>query len=338
MPFFHIVEFFLCQEEDGIRDQPRSRGLEDVYRKQAVGVAVLFFIGFGITGGLPGLIQSLGELNPDNLSLFHPQAQIVGSPWAVVAIIIAHIPFGMMPHIGNKLWALRDDSARRRFLMLAFISAMVLPAMALGGLLARVHLGDSLLDSGANQAIPVLFTELFPSWLAALLGIAVLCAIMSTADGLVVSSAQVVANDLYRCSLAKRWSPDISEEALDQRVLLISRWATVSVLLISAGLAWMLLNVNIALLVWMGIGGVTSAMAGPLIIGSLWDGVTERGALFGMLTGFISFALLHTQSIPVYWLLEQGPNPFACAALSSLSGVLVTILISRFFVSISKTG
>jgi SSS family transporter len=296
----------------------------------AVGVAVLFFIGFGIAGGLPGLIQSLGELNPDNLSLFHPQAQIVGSPWAVVAIIIAHIPFGMMPHIGNKLWALRDDSARRRFLTLAFLSAMVLPAMALGGLLARVHLGDSLLDSGANQAIPVLFTELFPSWLAALLGIAVLCAIMSTADGLVVSSAQVVANDLYRCSLAKRWSPDISEEALDQRVLLISRWATVVVLLISAGLAWMLLNVNIALLVWMGIGGVTSAMAGPLIIGSLWDGVTERGALFGMLTGFISFALLHTQSIPVYWLLEQGPNPFACAALSSLFGVVVTIFISRF--------
>jgi sodium/proline symporter len=214
--------------------------------------------------------------------------------------------------------------------MLAFISAMVLPAMALGGLLARVHLGDSLLDSGANQAIPVLFTELFPSWLAALLGIAVLCAIMSTADGLVVSSAQVVANDLYRCSLAKRWSPDISEEALDQRVLLISRWATVSVLLISAGLAWMLLNVNIALLVWMGIGGITSAMAGPLIIGSLWDGVTEQGALFGMLTGFISFALLHSQSIPVYWLLQQGPNPFACAALSSLSGVVVTIFISRF--------
>jgi SSS family transporter len=295
----------------------------------AAGVAVLFVVGFGVAGGLPGLIQILGEINPDNLRVFHPRAQIVGSPWAVTAIIIAHIPFGMMPHIGNKLWALRDDSARRRFLILAFISAMVLPAMALGGLLARVHLGDSLLDEGANQVIPELFAKLFPSWLAGLLGIAVLCAVMSTADGLVVSSAQVVANDLYRCSLAKYWSPQLAEDALDKRVLLISRWATVAVLLISAGLAWMLLNVNIALLVWMGIGGITSAMAGPLIIGSLWNGVTEKGALSGMLTGFICFSLLHTQSIPVNWLLEQGPNPFACAALSSLSGVAVTILISQ---------
>ena len=179
-----------------------------------------------------------------------------------------------------------------------------------------------------NQAIPELFVTLFPTWLAALLGVAVLCAIMSTADGLVVSSAQVFANDLYRRTFARRWSPDLSDDGLDKRVLLISRWATVGVLAASAALAWALLSVNIALLVWMGIGGMTSALAGPLILGSLWQGVTERGALVGMLTGFVAFALLHTQSIPLYWLLTQGPNPFACSALAGLTGTAVTIGVS----------
>jgi len=274
------------------------------------------------------VMQRLRELDINTVQVFHPTTQIVGSPWAIIAIIIAHIPLGMLPHIGNKLWALKASEARRRFLMIAFVSALLLPTMSLGGMLARVHLGDSLLDGGANQAIPELFVTLFPSWLAALLGVAVLCAVMSTADGLVVSSAQVFANDLYRRTLAKRWSPGLTGEALDRRVLLVSRWATVGVLAASAGVAWLLLDVNIALLVWMGIGGMTSALAGPLIIGTLWPHVSERGALVGMVTGFVTFAVLHAQLLPVPWLLEQGANPFACATLASLLGSVVTISLS----------
>jgi len=294
----------------------------------ALGVTAMFLTGFGITGGLGGVLQRLGELDPNNLSLLHPQARIVGSPWAILAIVIAHIPLGMLPHIGNKLWALKSGASRRRFLMLAFTFGMVLPAMTLGGLLARAHLGDALLAGGANQAVPALFVSVLPAWLAALLCIAVLCAVMSTADGLVVSSAQVFANDLYRRTFAKRWSPGLTAAALDRRVLQVSRWATIGVLVTSAGLAWTLLDVNIALLVWMGIGGMTSALAGPLILGSLWPGVTERGALWGMLTGFVVFAVLHAQLLPVPWLLAQGPNPFACAALASLTGTAVTASLS----------
>ena len=296
----------------------------------AAGVLLMFLTGFGIEGGLGGVLQRLESIDPHTMSWFHPTMQIVGSPWAIIAIIIAHIPLGMLPHIGNKLWALKAGAARRQFLWIAFFSALLLPAISLGGLLARVHLGDGLLDGGANQAIPELFIALFPNWLAALLGVAVLCAVMSTADGLVVSSAQVVANDLYRRTFAKRWSPKLDQEALDRRVLAISRWATIGVLLASAAVAWALLDVNVALLVWMGIGGVTSALAGPLILGSLWPGVTEPAALVGMLTGFGCFALLHTQAIPIPWLLMQGPNPFACAALASIAGVVMTIGVSSF--------
>jgi SSS family transporter len=294
----------------------------------AVGVAVMFVTGFGVEGGMAGIMQRLGELDASNVLTFNPKAAIVAAPIAVVAMVIAHIPMGMLPHIGNKLWALKSESDRRKFLILAFTFAMVLPMMTLGGLLARVHLGDSLLDGGANQAIPALFIAMLPTALAALLCIAVLCAVMSTADGLVVSSAQVFANDLYRRTFAKRWSPDLSEEALDKRVLLISRWATVGVLAGSAALAWALLDVNIALLVWMGIGGMTAALAGPLILGTLWSGVTERGALYGMLTGFVTFAVLHSQVLPFSWLQSIGPNPFYCASLGSITGVLITVVLS----------
>ena len=198
--------------------------------------------------------------------------------------------------------------------------------------MARAILGDDLMSSGgANQAIPVLFVELLPGWLAALLSIAVLSAVMSTADGLVVSATQVFANDLYRRSWAPRFASHLSPAELDHRVLWISRVGTIGVLLFCAALAWMLLDMNVALLVWIGIGGMTSAIAGPLIIGSLWSGVTARGALAGMLVGFFSFVALHAKLLPIAWLLEQGPNPYACATLASFTGVGVTVLVSKFF-------
>ena len=122
--------------------------------------------------------------------------------------------------------------------------------MGLGGLLARALLGDALLLEGANpnQALPLVFIELFPTWLAALIGVGVLAAIMSTADGLVVSSSQIVANDLYRRSIAPRLKQTPSEDELDQQVLTISRVTTVVVLIITMGLAWMLMETNIALI------------------------------------------------------------------------------------------
>ncbi len=297
----------------------------------SIGVAGMFFFAYGLDGGLGVLMHRLGEADRSNLLLFNPNASLVASPIAVIALIIAHIPMGMLPHIGNKLWALKTSTSRRRFVWLAFLFAMLLPAVTLGGLLARVHLGDALLDGGANQAIPALFTAVLPVPLAAFLCIAILCAVMSTADGLIVSSAQVFSNDLYRRTFAPRWSPQLSVEALDQRVLLVSRFSTMFVLLVSALIAWILMGVNIALLVWMGIGGMTSALSGPLLLGSLWSKVSERGAYAGMLSGFCVFAVLHSEIIKLDLLENLGPNPFACAATASIVGVLMTLIGSIFF-------
>ena len=85
------------------------------------------------------------------------------------------------------------------FVWLAASFGLTLGMMGLGGLLARAHFGSELFGEGMNpnQALPLLFIELFPIWLAALIGVGILAAVMSTADGLVISSSQVIANDLF---------------------------------------------------------------------------------------------------------------------------------------------
>ena len=259
---------------------------------------------------------------------------------AIVAVLFAHIPLGLLPHLGNKLWALKDISQQRNFIKMAFTFGLTLGMLGFGGLLARALLGDALLmdDANPNQALPLVFIELFPTWLAALIGVGILAAIMSMADGLVISSSQIIANDLYRRTFAPRAKEPLSEAELDRRVLTISRVSTVIVLLLSMALAWALLETNIALIVWMGTGGMMAAFAGPLVMGALWGGVTRRGVYAGLVSGFFTFVILHTQILDpawfgnntvITWLYNEGPNPFSCAAMGEAISVTATFLVSK---------
>ena len=178
-------------------------------------------------------------------------------------------------------------------------------------------------------------------WLAALLGVGILAAVMSTADGLVISTSQVFANDIYRRSIAPRWHVHRGAAELDRDVLRISRVVTVLVLLGSAGLAWLVMDMNVVLLVWVGIGGFTASLAGPLVLGSIWGGVTKAGALWGFWTGAALFVLIHGEVLSGRWpagtSLESfgrwfdfyAASPYSAATLAGLIAVLVTAVVSR---------
>ncbi len=305
----------------------------------AIGIMGLFFFGIG-AGGFEAMMATVADRDGQLLQWFNPDVPIVASPWSMFALVVAHIPLGLLPHIGNKLWALKDEKSRNRFLILAFTFGMILPGIVLGGIMSRAVLGDELLGGGANTALPALFIEIFPAWLAALLGVGVLAAIMSTADGLVISTSQVFANDIYRRSVAPRVHSHLSEEALDRNVLTISRIVTALVLVGSAVLAWFVIDMNVTLLIWAGVGGFIAALAGPLVLGSIWDGVSSRGALIGFWTGVVLFILIHAQIISRFWpdtpsLVLAGDwfefharSPYSAATMAAIVGVAVTILVS----------
>ena len=310
----------------------------------AVVVIALFVLGVGMEGGLPALLESLERQDEHLVQPLNTQTALYHSPWSIICIVFAHIPLGLLPHLGNKLWALKDTGGQQRsFIKMAFTFGITLGMLGLAGLLARGLLGGALNEEGANpnQALPMLFIELFPAWLAALIGVGILAAIMSTADGLVVSSSQIISNDLYRRTLAKHIAPNATEEQRARQELLISRVATVATMVICTVLAWLLVERNIALIVWIGIGGMMAAFAGPLVVGALWKGVTRAGAYTGLVGGFLTFVVLHAELLNpewfsgtflygvVSWLYGEGPNPTSCAAIGEGVGVILTVLVSK---------
>ena len=305
----------------------------------------LVMAGFGVEGGFGGMVDRLREQDADLVGPLNPSTPLLHSWWSVLAFLLAHLPLGMLPHIGNKVWALEDDGDRYRFVKLAFVVGLILGLLGLGGLLARAILGDALLAEGRspNEALPALFIELFPAWLAALIGVGILAAIMSTADGLVVSCSQILANDVFRRTIVPRIGSDVSEAQVDHRVLVISRWSTGIVLVLCMVLAWTTVNMNVALLVWIGSGGLMAAFAGPLVLGAVWRGVTLKGAFAGLVCGMATFVLLHSGlpwklvdagalgalSPVAAWLADEAPNPFSCAALGEAVSVASTWAVSR---------
>ena len=156
----------------------------------AVIVIILTLIGYGVEGGFSGMIDDLQRQDPELTTALNTQTPLYHSWWSIFVIAFAHMPLGLLPHLGNKLWALKDQSQRFQFVKLAALFGVTLGMLGLGGLLARVYFGDALYAEGGNpnQSLPLLFVEIFPTWLAALIGVGVLSAVMSTADGLVVSS------------------------------------------------------------------------------------------------------------------------------------------------------
>ena len=214
-----------------------------------------------------GLFDNLKSQDGNLVGLLNTTTPLYHSWWSIACIVLAHLPLGLLPHLGNKLWALKDTDQQGTFIKLAFTFGLTLGMLGLGGLLARAVVGDGL-DS-QNQALPMLFIELFPPWLAALVGVGILAAIMSTADGLVVSSSQIIANDLYRRTLAPWLAPNTTGDERDRQELLISRVATVVVMILCTVLAWLLIDWNVVLIVWIGIGGMMAAFAGPLVMGGL---------------------------------------------------------------------
>lgn len=301
-------------------------------------VLVMFLLGTGIDGGLPSLVENLSDQSPNLVAWTNPDNVLYRAPWSIISVFLAHIPLGMLPHIGNKLWALKDPKSRRRFVAYSALMGYALALLGLGGLLARGMFGESLASD--NLALPMVFIELFPPWLAALLGIGVLAAVMSTADGLVVSSSQIVANDFYRRSYVPKFAQHLNEQEVERRTLLLSRIGTVAVVIITAFMAWILMDLNVALLIWIGVGGMMAAFAGPLVLGSLWRGVTRAGCYAGLVSGVATFAVLHAGLISPDW-FEQGvmreaslwlsleaPNPFSCAAMGELVSVFFTWAVS----------
>lgn len=292
----------------------------------AVLVIGAFIVGVGVDGFGPGAINAAMPAEMKWDVHIDPEAPTFSSWWALVLLLIAHLGFVSLPHLGNKFFALRSGAHLRTFVIMSSVTGLAVGFMFLGGILGRA-MGIEV--EKPDAIIPTLFKETLPAWGAALLAVTILAAIVSTADGLLMSISQIFANDLYRKTWVRLRGGDLNSPEVDRRALIVGR---VGVVL--AGVVATVAVIEppelLSILLWVGVGGIIASLSGPLFVGLFWRGATAVGAISSMTIAFAVYFAIHLG--PQFKLYEGvypfNKNPFASTGVALIVGFVMMFVLS----------
>lgn len=234
-----------------------------------------------------------------------------------VLLAAAIIPTVMYTLIGQdfyqRLFAAKSDRIAVVAATGAGLLLMVYAAFpAITGLSARALFGPEI---DPSQAIATVVTEVLGVWTAAIVLGAIIAAILSTADSLLIAGTAHLTHDIAKKGLG--WSPT------DKQMLLASRVATVLI-----GLSALLLALGVQAIIELLLLSYTMYAAGvfiPVVLGLYWSRGTGQGAIAGIVSGALVSVLAATD---VLW-IGQWPPIVVGAGASLIAYLLVSVLWSH---------
>ena len=261
--------------------------------------------------GLVGLLVAVAP-TPDHLeeltraiALAQPEKVAVPS-WEMCrnwfsTILLIGCSAAVYPHAVQRIYAARNlETLRRSFRLMVFLPLLTTGAVFMVGMFAIQELGD-LQNIDADQVVPLLLTR----WSSQSVGMYLLCimvvtavvaAIMSTADSVLLSMSSILAKDI----VGPAFMPSATEVELTRTGKRLS-WGVIVVMVVIA-LApritlWGLTEIKMEIL----------AQVAPLfLLGVTWHRLTGPAALTGLVAGTSVYALLLAVGYPEVWNIHAG--------------------------------
>jgi len=294
------------------------------------GLALLPIVGLVAAGG-PGAVQAaLHAADPSLLDVMGSQGFTLAGVLSVLGLSLIGLGFMGSPQIFVRFLALRDESEISKGAAVAIVWTLIADGGAvLVGLVGRALLVDAdqtvvAALGDAERVLPLLVEHVMPAFLVGLYIAIVLSAIMSTVDSLLILASSAAVRDGYQ----KIVRPDLSDEEL----LKTSRKATVGLafaaLIISMSVAVAMPDRTIFWFVIFGWSGISATFCPVMILSLFWRGMTARGAIAAMLTGFLcvplfKFVIMGLPVVgPLFTELSELPPAFL---LAGLVGVVVSL-------------
>ncbi|ARP74193.1 sodium/proline symporter [Streptomyces pluripotens] len=281
---------------------------------------VLPIVGIEVLGGFGNLRDSLDNKTPDLLNM-GAKVDYLNGQWsaggslgaiAIISLLAWGLGYFGQPHILARFMGIRSTRAvpAARRLGTGWV-IVVLAGATLVGLVGIAQPSTPLHDP--QTVYIVLSRTLLNPWVAGGMLIAVLSAIMSTADSQLLVSSVALTEDFYRAFLNRR--------ASDRALVWFGRGAVVVVTLVAFVIALrgggLLGIVGYA---WAGFG----AAFGPVVLLSLyWPRMTWAGAMAGIVSGAAT-VLLWKKINPLL-------GPFESNIYEMVPGVLVATAAALLF-------
>lgn len=261
--------------------------------------------------GWGSVISNLAVQDPALTNMFSLGDDGIEGWVAVISFVAIGLPFLGVPQLLVRYMSALDDREIRKA---RIVSIVVLLCFGLGAVTAGIA-GRALFPGldDAETIFPTIASQLFPPWLAGVLLVVVLAAIMSTADSLLLLASSAVVRDTVQKIF------DISPG--DRRLAGYGKLVTLLI-----GIVAVLMAVPEAkfifwfvLFAWSGLG----AAFGPTILCLLYDRKTTReGIIAGMLAGFLTSMI---------WVLSLKELAFGLyeAVPGFAAGLAATFIVSR---------
>ncbi len=259
---------------------------------------------------LAELTTSIASDAPDKVAV---PSWALSRNW-ISTIILIGFSGAVYPHAIQRIYAARDTrTLKRAFAMMVFLPLVTTGVVFMVGILAIRELGGV---ADPDQVVPMLLTtwstrSMLLYSLCVVVITAIVAAVMSTADSVLLSLSSILAKDVLGTTLLR----GASEERLTRVGKRLS-WGIVVVLVLIA------LNPRITLWGLTEIKMEILAQVAPLfVLGVTWRRLTTRAALSGMLAGTASYVGLLLAGLPELWNLHAGVaalgvNVMVCVAMT----------------------
>ena len=241
--------------------------------------------------GQGSIIDSLRYIDPALISIWG----VNGFSWIGFMEILGFLSIGIgfmgSPQVYVRFIAIKDELEIKRGKWVAIAYTLITDSAAVSiGILGRVLLtnkGDNpetLLGVAGENVLAILLSHTMPLVVIGIYSAAVLSAVMSTVDSLLVVASSAITRDFYQ----QIFKPKVEENSL----VVLSKKITIILAILALVLA-LFVSVfsptrTVFWFVIFGWSGIAATFCPVIILSIFWKNYTEKGAITSMVVGFLS--------------------------------------------------
>lgn len=272
----------------------------------------------GLVVAVPVLLEKAGGFSQSVTFLRSLDVRLIGWYYGPKELAAFGIAFGLSiaaaPYEMTRFYSMRDERTVRQAIMICigFQVVIGLSVMALG-MLTRVLFPNL---ASEDQASSIMAFEVLPPFVGALLLVAMISAIMSTVNSILLVTGASVAHDLY--------GRFIRPKSSQAHLVFVNRLSIVILAIIPLYFALQKLS-DVQSIVVEQTKFIASFFFVPVVIGLNWRHGTAAGAIASMIGGF--FACLIWELTGQHGFAQHGIDAVEVGVATSL---VLFVVVSRF--------
>lgn len=257
-------------------------------------IVAVILVGAGLPlfweGG--GLFTRLAEIDVALVGITNPASLYFRNLFEVfLCNFLVGLAIVCQPHILSKSLYLKDSGDVRRYLTIAVVAGVIFMLVMWVGLFARLSLPAT---TAIDRVVPSYIAANFSYGFQVIIAIGLLCAGISTLEGILLALSTVISIDLYLGFIGPR--SGVPMEIKQRRALYVGRASIVALGVLTFLLSIMQIRNptggSVAIFAQYGVYGLTTASIIPLACGMFLPNATRRAVTLGAFAAICTYFLV----------------------------------------------